>query len=324
VTTALAMPNLSPTPDSAENLAVEEDIIKRDSIIRIYPFGCVSVGEKGECVADYDGMQGRIIGLSDDGVGVNNIDVLKEAMRWAKEHNTIIASHAEYEGLGTSPEAEYLAVECEIKLASEIGCKYHFCHISTERSFKAIKNAQLNGVDVTCEVTPHHLLLCDEDINNDANFKMNPPLRSRSDRVATVRALLDGTASIIASDHAPHSETEKQKEYNSAPNGIIGFETTLPLIYTNFVKTGVISRRRFLELTVYNPAARFGLSRNGIEEGAVADIAVLDIINPHIYTREEILSKGRNTPFIGRALYGKNVLTLVDGKVVYKDTIYFR
>ncbi|MEG1791482.1 MAG: dihydroorotase [Clostridia bacterium] len=318
ITSAMAMPNLNPTPDCYENLQIEQSIIDVESVIKIYPYASVSKGELGIEVSALDELIGKVKGITDDGRGVNNIDVLKQAMRWAKANDVVISSHAEMNGYGTSGEAEYLAVERELALVKEIGCKYHFCHMSTERSFNAIEKAKLNGVDVTCEVTPHHLVLCEDDICGNTNFKMNPPLRSRRDMMFTIKALLTGVADMIATDHAPHSEQDKAVVYEKAPNGIIGFETLAPIIFTYFIKTGLASYEKFLNWLVYNPSDRFSILHSNIEEGSVADIAVLDIENQHTYRKDEILSKSKNSPFIGESLFGMNVLTLVDGKVVYR------
>ncbi len=317
IVTAMAMPNLNPAPDCLSSLRLEKDIIKKDALINIYPYAAISKGELGKEISDLDGMENEINALSDDGRGVNNIPLLRQAMAWAKAHGKVIASHAEMEGYGTIPQAEYLAVQRELALVKEIGCKYHFCHISTKQAFNLIKQAQLNGVSVTCEVTPHHLTLCEDDVCGNTNYKMNPPLRTKEDMQATIDALLDGTATVIATDHAPHSKAEKSTSYESAPCGIIGFETALPVCYTALVKTGLATPKRFLEWTVYNPAAIMGLPVNKIAEGERADIAVLDINNPHIYTEEEILSKAVNSPFIGKEYYGFNRLTIKDGKIIY-------
>lgn len=238
-------------------------------------------------------------------------------MNWAKDNDVVISSHAEYEGKGTSPEAEYLAVERELELVKNVGCKYHFCHLSTARSFEAVKKAQQEGYNVTCEVTPHHLTLCQDDIGQNPNFKMNPPLRNRSDMFATINALLSGVATIIATDHAPHSEEEKSQEFDKSPNGIIGFETFLPTIYTYFIKTGLAKYSDFLNWTVFNPAKRFVLPHGEIKKGGLADIAVLDVLTPRQYKKENIVSKAKNSPYIGDTLYGFNLLTIVDGKIVY-------
>ena len=257
--------------------------------------------------------------ISDDGSGVNNIDLLVKAMKLAKKYDLVIASHAEDNNYGLAPESEYIAVRREIELAKEIGCKYHFCHMSTKESFEAIRKAKADGfTNITCEIAPHHLVMSSKDIKN-ANWKMNPPLREEDDRLETVKALLDGTCDCIASDHAPHTEEEKSREYDKCPNGIIGLETMIPIIYTNFVKTGLISYERFLDLLVYNPSKIFNLPERKLSEGYAADIACIDIENAHTYTKEEILSKGKNSPFIGNEYYGFVKYTFVNGKLVYKQ-----
>ena len=235
VTTVFSMPNLNPCPHNVENLKVQEDIIEKDAVIHVYPSGAVTVNEKGQEIADLDNLCKKVVCVTDDGVGVNNIDILIEAMKIAKKHNIVLASHAEDSVDGKLPQGEYVAVKREIALAKEIGCKYHFMHMSTKESFEEIRLAHKQGYNnITCEVAPHHLLL-NESMIKDGNYKMNPPLRSEENRLETIKALLDKTACIIASDHAPHALFEKDKEYNKCLNGIIGIETMLPLIYTHFI-----------------------------------------------------------------------------------------
>ena len=317
-TTIMTMPNLNPVPDNLEALRMQMDIIERDSVVNIYPYGAVSVNQEDKKKADIEGFYKYVKAISDDGRGVNNIELLKEAMMDAKKHNLVIASHAEDSVWKYAPEGEFIAVRREIELAKEVGCKYHFCHMSTKESFDAIRKAHTEGyTNITCEVAPHHLVL-NEDMIIDGNWKMNPPLRSEENRLATVEALLDGTAIMVASDHAPHTKEEKTREYSKCLNGIIGLETTFPIIYTEFVKKGLISLDKFLDIMVNNPAKVFNLPERKIEVGSIADIAVLDIENPHTYSEDEILSKGRNTPFIGNTYYGFTRFTLVNGKVVYK------
>ena len=319
VTSIMSMPNLKPCPDNVEALGIELDIIESDAVVNVYPYASLSVNEEDEKLADIDELYKYVKAITDDGRGVNNIELLKEAMRLAKKYNLVIASHAEDNNYGTLPEGEYIAVRREIELAKEIGCKYHFCHMSTKESFEAIRKAHEEGyTNITCEVAPHHLVL-NETMIRDANWKMNPPLRSEENRLATVSALLDGTACMVASDHAPHTKYEKSLEYAKCPNGIIGLETMIPIIYTTFVKTGLISLDRFLDIMVNNPIKVFNLPRRALKVGLPADIAVIDITNPHTYTEEEILSKGVNTPFIGNTYYGFTRYTLVNGKIVYKS-----
>ena len=318
VTSIMSMPNLKPCPDNLVNLQKQLDIIKKDAIVNVYPFGSVTVNEEDKELSKINEISSLVYGLTDDGRGVNNLSLLEEAMKLAKKYNLTIASHAEDNFYKYAREGEYVAVEREIELAKKIGCKYHFCHMSVKESFEAIRKAQKEGyTNITCEVAPHHLVLNQTMIKN-ANYKMNPPLRTEEDRLATIEALLDGTACMIASDHAPHSEEEKSLEYDKCPNGIIGLETMIPIIYTYFVKTNLIDLNRFLDILVYNPIKVFNLPERDLKEGMIADIAIIDIENEHKYIKEEILSKGKNSPFIGQKYYGFNKCTLVNGKIVYK------
>ena len=317
VTSIMSMPNLKPCPDCLKNLKVQTDIIERDAVVNVYPFGSVTVNEEDKVLSNIEEMKDFVYGLSDDGRGVNNLELLEQAMVLAKKYDLTIASHAEDNYYKYSREGEYVAVLREIELAKKIGCKYHFCHMSVKESFDAIRKAQQEGYNITCEVAPHHLVLNKEMIK-DANYKMNPPLRSEEDRIATVNALLDGTACMIASDHAPHSEEEKSLEYDKCPNGIIGIETMIPIIYTEFVKKGLIGLNRFLDILVYNPIKVFNLPERDLNVGSVADITVIDIEKSHKYTKEEILSKGKNSPFIGNSYYGFPKYTFVNGELVYK------
>lgn len=321
VTTIMSMPNLKPCPDNIDALNKQLDIIKKDALVNVFPYGSVSIDEKDQELADIDGLQKKVKAISDDGRGVNNIDILIKAMKLAKKYDLVIASHAEDNNYGLAPEGEFIAVRREIEYAKEIGCKYHFCHMSTRQSFEAIRKAKQEGYsNITCEVSPHHLVLSKNDIK-DANWKMNPPLREVEDLNETIKALIDGTADIIASDHAPHTVEEKSREYDKCPNGIIGLETMIPIIYTKFVKTNLIDLNRFLDLLVYNPIKIFNLPKRDLKEGYEADITCIDIENSHKYTKEEILSKGINSPFIGEEYYGFPKYTFVNGQLVYKKEV---
>lgn len=321
VTTIMSMPNLKPCPDNIDALNKQLDIIKKDALVNVFPYGSVSIDEKDQELADIDGLQKKVKAISDDGRGVNNIDILINAMKLAKKYDLVIASHAEDNNYGLAPEGEFIAVRREIEYAKEIGCKYHFCHMSTRQSFEAIRKAKQEGFsNITCEVSPHHLVLSKNDIK-DANWKMNPPLREVEDLNETIKALIDGTADIIASDHAPHTVEEKSREYDKCPNGIIGLETMIPIIYTKFVKTNLIDLNRFLDLLVYNPIKIFNLPKRDLKEGYEADITCIDIENSHKYTKEEILSKGINSPFIGEEYYGFPKYTFVNGQLVYKKEV---
>ena len=269
-TAVMPMPNLNPCPDCYENLKLEMDIIEKDAVVNCYPYGSVSVGENQIERAKVEEIHDLVYAISDDGKGVNNINLLEDVMRLAKKYDLIIASHAEDSVDGYLPQGEYVAVRREIELAKKIGCRYHFCHMSTKESFDAIRKARAEGyTNITCEVTPHHLVL-NEEMIKDGNWKMNPPLRSEENRLATINALLDGTAQMVACDHAPHTKEEKEREYNKCPNGIIGLETMVPIIYTEFVKSGIITLNRFLDLMVYNPISVFHLPKRDLKEGFIA------------------------------------------------------
>ncbi len=318
VTTVMPMPNLNPCPHNYENLKVQMDIIERDAVVNCFPYGTVTVNEMDQEMADIDSIKDYVVAITDDGKGVNSLDILENACKKAKEYNLVVASHAEDNFYKYAPEGEFVAVRREIEIAKKTGVRYHFCHMSTKESFEAIRKAQKEGyTNITCEVAPHHLIL-NETMIKDSNWKMNPPLRSEANMNATVEALLDGTATMIASDHAPHTTEEKSKPYNECPNGITGVETMLPIIITYFVKTGKLSWDRFLDLLVYNPIKVFNLPKRDLKVGYPADIAILDIDTKRAYTKEEILSKGTNNPYIGMEFYGFTECTLVNGKVVYK------
>jgi dihydroorotase len=322
VTAVVAMPNTNPPIDTAEKINELLDIIKTKARVDVYPCCAITAGQKGKEIVDIlktDNRQPSTVNcFSDDGVGVNDLNVLKQAQLAVKKAGGIIASHAEAEGYGTSPEAEYLAIEREIELVRQTGVKYHFCHVSLEKSVKLIEKAQKEGLDVTCEVAPHHLFLNENDINNNANFKMNPPLRSKKDMLACQDGLLKGVISMVATDHAPHSYVEKAVAYNLAPNGIIGLETLIPTLYTNLVKTGRANMQDLINWVSINPRKRFNIPTNEIEVGQNASLTVLDVDTERAYTHEEILSKSKNSPFIGTKMTGFPVLTIHNGKIIYE------
>ena len=318
VTSVFAMPNLIPYPDSIANLEVEEKIIQRDAVVNVYPIACLTREEKSKELSDIKELSKHVLAFSDDGVGFKDLELLERGMELVKENNRVICSHAEdYNYLPTSNLSESEAVRKELLLVKKTNVKYHFCHISTKESFEHIKTAREAKLSVTCEVTPHHLFLNDSLINNDPNFKMNPPLRSEEDMLATQEALLSGVATIIATDHAPHTKADKSLPYEKALNGIIGLETLVPLVYTNLIKTKRASFGDFKKWLIDNPRELMGLSYVNLEVGEPADIACFDIFNSHIYKEEEILSKGKNSPFIGKELYGFCKYTFVNGKLVY-------
>lgn len=319
VFTAFAMPNLNPVPDCAENLQKEIDIIKRDACITVLPFGAVTKGQQGRQLSDIASIADKVVAFSDDGKCVNDTGLLLEAMQEVKKTGKIICSHAEAAGYGDSEQAEYIAVERELNLVKKSGVKYHFCHMSTAESFDLIKGAKADGMDVSCEVTPHHLSYCAVE-KTDANFKMNPPLRQKKDVEAARAALLDGTADMIATDHAPHTEYEKSQAWNIAPYGIIGFETLYPVVITSLYKTGYISLASLVRFTRIGAKNRFGIDAGEIKEGEAATFCALDIDNKRTYKKSEILSMGKNSPYIGMDLYGFNLVSVINGKIKYIDT----
>lgn len=320
ITSLVAMANLNPVPDSVENLEIEHKCLK-NAVCKVYPLASTTKSMLGKEVADIEELSKYVIGFSDDGKGVQSMDVLVEAIKRATDCGKIILSHAEVEELGFCEQSEIEAVKREIEAVKKVdGSKYHFCHLSTKESLEMVEKAQKEGLDISCEVSPHHISLDKSMVGENANFKMNPPLRSKENVEATIKALQNGVASMIATDHAPHSLEEKNKAFDECPNGIIGFETFLPIVYTNLVKCGKASKKQMLDWCVFNPAKRMSLPCSNIEVGSVADLCAIDIENEREYTKEEILSKAQNSPFIGKKLYGFNKLTLVNGEVVFSST----
>lgn len=318
ITTVMAMPNLNPVPDCVENLEKEFCAIRKDACISVFPYASLSVGEKGEKLADIQNLSKLVLAFSDDGCPVENLELLRSGMEEVKKYNRIICSHAERKNIVRCEESETQAVKEELELVAETGVKYHFCHLSKKESFDMIRRAKADGLDVSAEVTPHHLFLNEEKINSNTNFKMNPPLSCEADRLATLNALLDGAADFVATDHAPHQKEEKAVNYSLAPNGIIGLETMLPLLYTNLIHTKMASYSDFIKWTSGNAIKRFGIPKCDIKEQGIADITLLDIDNKRVYEEKEILSKASNSPFIGLELYGFPILTIKGGKAVYK------
>lgn len=319
ITSLISMPNLNPCPHNLKNLKVQQDIIDKDAVVEVFPSAAVSVNEKGEQIAELEELCKKVIAITDDGVGVNNLEILENAMKIAKKYDIVMASHAEDSVNSKLPEGEYNAVRREIELAKKIGCKYHFMHMSTKESFDAIRQAHNEGyLNITCEVSPHHLILNETMIKN-GNWKMNPPLRSEENRLETVKALLDGTASIVASDHAPHAFNEKNKEYKDCLNGIIGIETMVPIIYTYFIKTKLATLNQFLDWFVNNPRKLFKLPESKIYPGFAANLTILDTKLTRKYSENEILSLSKNTPYIGMELTGFPRYTIVNGKIVWRD-----
>ncbi len=324
-----AMPNLNPVPDSPEHLAPQLEAIARDACIRVYPYGAITVGEQGQELADLEGMAPNVIAFSDDGRGVQSDDMMRAAMVKCRELGKILVAHCEDNSLlrdgyihdgdyarahghrGICSESEWGPIARDLKLAKETGCAYHVCHISTKESVELIRQAKKEGVDVTCETGPHYILLSDKDLQEDGRFKMNPPLRSESDRQAILEGILDGTIDMIATDHAPHSAEEKGRGLEKSAMGIVGIETCFPLLYTHLVKTGLLSLERLVELLTDAPRKRFGIPQTG-------DFSVWDLNAEYTIDPETFLSKGRATPFAGWKVNGENLMTIVGGKIVWQ------
>lgn len=328
-TAVCTMPNLDPVPDSAEHLQVQLDAIKRGAAIKVLPYGAITVGEKGERLADMEAISDKVCAFSDDGKGVQNDEMMREAMTAAKRLGKIIAAHCEDNFLllggyihdgeyarmhghrGISSASEYKQIERDLRLAEETGCAYHVCHISTKESVELIRQAKAHGVNVTCETAPHYLVLCDEDIQEDGRFKMNPPLRSLEDKQALIEGIKDGTIDMIATDHAPHSAEEKGRGLEKSLMGVVGLETAFPVLYTELVMKNIITLDRLVELMSFKPKERFGIDTNN-------DFAVFDISEAYKIDPKDFLSMGRATPFAGREVFGRCLLTVHNEKVVYK------
>ena len=328
-TAVCTMPNLSPVPDCAEHLKAQLDAIDKSAVIEVIPYGAITVGEKGEELSDMESMADNVCAFSDDGRGVQNDGMMREAMAKAKRLGKIIAAHCEDNSLlfggyihdgeyakahghrGISSESEYRQIERDLRLAEETGCTYHVCHISTKESVELIRQAKARGVDVTSETAPHYLVLCDEDMQEDGRFKMNPPLRSREDKQALIEGIKDGTIDMIATDHAPHSAEEKGRGLEKSLMGVVGLETAFPVLYTELVKKNIITLERLVELMSFKPKERFGIDTG-------CDFAVFGIDEPYKTDPNEFLSMGRATPFAGREVFGRCLLTVHGGKAVYK------
>ena len=329
-TAVCTMPNLNPVPDSAEHLREQLELIAKGACIGVYPYASITVGQKGERLSDFADMAKDAIAFSDDGRGVQSEEMMREAMLLAKSLGKMIVAHCEVNDLlhggyihdgiyakehghkGICSASEYEQIARDLKLAEETGCAYHVCHISAKESVALIREAKKRGVNVTCETAPHYLVMDENDLQEDGRFKMNPPLRAKEDREALVEGILDGTIDMIATDHAPHSAEEKSRGLANSAFGIVGLETAFPLLYTKLVKTGVITLERLMELLVINPRQRFGIPMGN--EFSVWDLEESFVVDP-----EEFLSKGRATPLTGMKLFGRNLLTVCDGKIVYKN-----
>ncbi|NSL51251.1 dihydroorotase [Calidifontibacillus erzurumensis] len=337
-TTIAAMPNTRPVPDTKEQLDWLNKRIKETAHVRVLPYASITIRELGEELTDFSSLkEAGAFAFTDDGVGVQSAGLMFEAMKKAAHLNMPIVAHCEdntlinkgsvHDGVfakkhginGIPSVCESVHIARDVLLAEASGCHYHVCHISTKESVRVVRDAKRAGIHVTAEVTPHHLLLCDEDIPSlDPNYKMNPPLRGREDREALIEGLLDGTIDFIATDHAPHTAEEKSWPITEAPFGIVGLETAFPLLYTHFVQTGRMSLKQLVDYLTIKPCQAFNLPYGKIEVGSPADMAVIDLENEEKIDSSNFLSKGKNTPFNGWLCKGWNVLTIVNGNIVWK------
>ncbi len=331
-TAVCTMPNLDPVPDSKQNLRQQLDLIRQDGLIRIYPYGAITVGQSGEQLADLKGMAPQVIAFSDDGKGVQSSEKMRTAMLKAKQLKKLIVAHCEDNSLlnggyihdgdyarenhhrGICSESEWRQIKRDLELVKETGCAYHVCHISTKESVELIRQAKKEGLNVTCETAPHYLLMDESFLQEDGRFKMNPPLRGAEDRAALIEGIQDGTIDMIATDHAPHSEEEKSKGLDGSAFGIVGLETAFPLLYTYLVMENVITMDRLLELLVTNPRKRFSIPMG-------CDFSIWDLRQSSYIDPNDFQSQGKNTPFTGWKTWGKCMATVCDGKLVWMEKV---
>ena len=337
-TAVCAMPSLKPVPDNADTLGLQLDLIRKNAKVRVYPYGAITQGEKGETLADLAEMAPDVAGFSDDGRGVQSRELMRQAMLLAKHLDKPIVAHCEDESLltkgwaihdgdfarrngfpGNDSASEWKQVERDIQLVRETGCRYHVCHISIKESVSLIRAAKAEGLPVTCETGPHYLVMCDEELLDEGRFKMNPPIRSAEDRDALVAGLLDGTVDCIATDHAPHSAEEKAKGLRGSLIGIVGLECAFAVLYTNLVQRGIVPLETILNALCVNPRRIFGLPGGSLEEGQPADLTVLDLNRPHVINSADFRSLGRATPFEGWGVSAAVAMTICCGEIVYHD-----
>ncbi|CEG26757.1 dihydroorotase [Bacillus sp. B-jedd] len=338
-TTVAAMPNTRPVPDSKEQLDWLQDRIAKTTAVRVLPYASITVRELGRELTNFKELkESGAFAFTDDGVGVQTAAMMLEAMKQAAALDMAIVAHCEEDSLinkgcvhegafskkynlpGIPSVCESVHISRDVLLAEAAGCHYHVCHISTKESVRTVRDAKRAGIKVTAEVTPHHLLMSEDDIPNlDANYKMNPPLRSKEDQLALIEGLLDGTIDFIATDHAPHTKEEKSEGMQLAPFGITGLETAFPLLYTNMVEKGIFTLYELIEYLTTKPALAFGLPFGKLEAGAPADIVLLDLKEEKEIKPEEFLSKGKNTPFGGWKCKGWPVVTIAGGNIVWES-----
>lgn len=337
ITAVCPMPNLSPVPDSYDTLCQELELIKRDAAIGVFPYGSITKAQNGLELAQFEEMAEFAVGFSDDGKGVQDALIMKKAMTEAARLGKIIAAHCEdaeliagrlciHDGkyarlhnvLGVSSESEWKPIKRDIEICRKTGCKYHVCHVSTKESVELIREAKSQGVDITCETAPHYLVFCDDDLQDNGRFKMNPPLRSSDDRLALLKGIQDGTIDMISTDHAPHSQDEKSKGLLNSLNGVVGLETSFAAVYSYLVRTNLISLDMLVQIMSINPRKRFSLPPASISVGKEADFAIFDLHTPFEVDSNDFVSKGKFSPFDKMTLFGKCKFT------AYKDTIPWR
>lgn len=328
-TDVCTMPNLNPVPDNCEHLRLQQEIIDRTACIHVFPYGAITIGQKGEELADLSGMARNCIAFSDDGHGVQRDEMMRQAMEQAAKLNKMIVAHCEVNSLlrggcihdgeyarahghrGICSESEWSQIARDVTLAKQTGCAYHVCHISTKESVQIIREAKQKGVNVTCETAPHYLLMDENDLQEDGRFKMNPPLRGKEDREALIAGIQDGTIDMIATDHAPHSAAEKSAGLEKSSFGIVGLETAFPLLYTYLVLPGIISLSQLVRLLTVNPRQRFGIPADG-------SFTVWNLNAVSSVRSADFLSMGKATPFEGWKINGTCMATVCGGKIVYQ------
>lgn len=321
-TDIFSMPNLNPCPDSLENLKPQLEAIEKDAQVNVYPYGAITVGEKGENLADMKSLAPYVIAFTDDGKGVASEEKMIKAMEEAKRLDKLIVAHCEDESYPKeSSESEWKQLERDIELVRKTGCKYHMCHVSTKESVELIRQAKAEGLDVTCETAPHYLTLTRDEIEDCGRFKMNPPIKFEQDRQALIEAIKDGTIDMIATDHAPHSRREKEGTFADSAFGIVGLETAFPVLYTHLVCKCVISLEKLAELLYKEPRKRFGLRALSIEEELLSEkpsFAIWNLDDEYKIEPEKFMTKGRSTPFEGWKVKGRCMMTVSGGKPVWK------
>ena len=327
-TAVCTMPNLNPTPDTPEHLKEQTDIIERDAVIAVFPYGTITKGQMGEELSDMEGMKDKAIAFSDDGKGVQTDSLMLEAMKKAHSLGKMIVAHCEDNSLlrggyihdgeyakahghrGICSESEFGQIARDLELVKKLGCKYHVCHVSAKESVEVIREAKRQGVDVTCETAPHYLTMTDLDLKEEGRFKMNPPIRGEADRLALIEGLKDGTVDMIATDHAPHSAEEKSRGLEKSNMGVVGIETSFPVMYTYLVKTGVMTLEELVDVMSVKPRSRFGIESD-------AGFTVFDLGDEYDIDPDDFVSMGKSTPFSGVRVSGRCLATIYDGKVAY-------